>query len=473
MRDIFLLLFALAFFFLSGRLLMHFVDRNNELEAGPFVKGALAFMLGLGCISLEMFFYSLARIPYGILYIAAPWAALSALMLPAFIKNPRSSKGGFKLFFSGAGFGGLFFLLIIFSQVIYAFLYGIIPPISSWDAYQTWFFKANVFFKDRGVVASFFDIPLVHPDYPLLIPLSAAWVYTCLGYINDVLVRAIYPLQYVSLLLIFYYLVKRTSSVRTALVFSALLSITPIIMVHGAGLPVRIGELYTGDFVGYADLALSIYFLAAAGFFYLYVIEETKPQLFLTALFLGLGAWTKDEGFVFALLGGLMVLGHMALTRKTSKTGWVTFLFFIGILSLVAGPWVIYKSILRIPGEYDRSVGPATFINNLNRLPAIFSFIGFILFKKVSLYNFTWYAYVVSNIVRWRKAFRRPLLYLNLIVAAQISVYVFVFIITYLDLDFHLKTSVDRLAMQLTPLAMFIVAANLSGFLRSKEPADR
>jgi hypothetical protein len=428
-------------------------------------------MLGLGCISLQMFFYSLAHIPYGMLYIAAPWAVISAFVL--FSGKPNSTSKGFKTFFRSMGLTGLFSLLVILSQVIYAFIYGVIPPISSWDAYQTWFFKANVFFKDKGVVASFFKTPLVHPDYPLLVPLSAAWVYTCLGYINDVLVRAVYPLQYVSLLLIFYYFVKKMSSVRTALVFSALLSMTPIIMVHGAGLPVRIGELYTGDLVGYADLALSIYFLAAAGFFHLYVTEGRKAQLVLTALFLGLAAWTKDEGTVFALFGGLMVMVHMALGGKTSKTGWTGFLLFVGMLFLTAGPWAVYKRMLHIPGEYERSIGPATFINNLNRLPAIFSFMGFILFEKVSLYNFTWYAYVASNIAGFKRSFRRPVLFLNLFLFAQMSVYVFVFVITYLDLDFHLKTSVDRLALQLTPLAMLIVAANLSGFLRSKKPAGR
>lgn len=56
MRDIFLLLFALAFFFISGRAVLHLVDRDDELGAGLLVKWAFAFMLGLGCISFRCFF---------------------------------------------------------------------------------------------------------------------------------------------------------------------------------------------------------------------------------------------------------------------------------------------------------------------------------------------------------------------------------------------------------------------------------
>ncbi len=472
MRDVSLLLLALAFFFIPGRIVLYFVDGDDELGTGPIVRWAFAFMLGLGCISLQMFFYSLAGVPYGIVYIAAPWAILMAFMIFSG-KGIITPKGGSADFLRSMGLTGLLALPIIISQVLYAFIYGIVPPISSWDAYQTWFFKANVFFKDRGVLASFFKTPLVHPDYPLLVPLSAAWVYTCLGYVNDVLVRAIYPVQYLALLLIFYYFVKRFSSVRTALVFSALLSLTPIIMVHGAGLPVRIGELYTGDLVGYADLTLSIYFLAAAGFFYLYATEGKKSQLVLAALFLGLAAWTKDEGTVFALFGGLMVMAHMAIAGKKSEAGWKEVLLFIVILSLTAGPWAVYKAALNLPGEYERTAGLATFINNLNRLPAILRFMGFIFFGKVSLYNLTWYAYVAANIVNFRRSFRRPLLFLNLFLLAQISAYVFVFVITHLELQFHLKTSVDRLALQLTPLAMLTVAASYVDLFRSKEPEGR
>ncbi len=464
MRDLFLLSLAIAFFFISGRVLVHFIDREDELGLGLFQGAAISFMLGLGAISLQMFIYSVISIPFNIPYIIAPWVPLSAYALLSG-KAIKPSKRERNDFLSEAGFVGIFLLAVIASQVIYAFLYGPMPTISAWDSFQTWFFKANAFFKDKGVTASFFNIPLAHPDYPLLIPLSAAWVYTCLGHINDELVRVIYPLQYLSLLIIFYYLVKKAASTRSGLLFTALLSITPILMVHAAGLPVRVGELYTEDFVGYADLALSAYFVAAGGFFYLYVIEGKTAQLVLTALFLGLGAWTKDEGFVFALLGGAVFIAHLISSGKTPfKKG----LSFALILAAVMGPWVIYKMVLKIPGEYERSVTLSTFTSNLKRLPAIFRFMKFILFEKVALYNFTWYAYVAANIVNWRGAFRRPLLFVNMIIIGQISVYIFIYIITFLDLDFHLKTSFDRLALQLVPLAIFTVAINLSRFIDAK-----
>ncbi len=463
MSDILSLAFAVAFFFISGRALLWLLDRDGGLGAGPFVRLAMSFMLGLGGISLQMFFYSLAHVPFGVAGIAAPWAALSALPLLKKWKNPVFSGAGF---LRGAGITGIVSLAIMFSQAAYAFIYGAIPPITAWDAFQTWFFKANVFFRDRAVVSAFFDTPFVHPDYPLLTPLSAAWVYTCLGHVNDALVRVIYPIQYASLLLVFYYLVKRISTVRAALVSSALLSMTPILMVHGAGLPVRMGELYTGDFVGYADLALSVYFLAAAGFFHLYCVEGQERQLVLAAVFLGLGAWTKDEGTVFAAVGSLVAVIE---AMRRPGAGWKRLLLFFGALFAVAGPWTAYKIWHHIPGEYSRTMSLAAFMANIGRLPRILKFIGFIMFGKVSLNSLTWYAYAASVMAGFKRAFKRPLIYLNVFVLAQLSAYVFIFTITHLDLEFHLRTSVDRLVLQLTPVAMLAVAVGLSGLLRTEE----
>ena len=69
--------------------------------------------------------------------------------------------------------------------------------------------KAKIIYLAGGINKSFFtDIAAnfqgAHADYPLLIPLSEAWVYTFLGSFNDILAKAIFPCFYLSFIFVFY-----------------------------------------------------------------------------------------------------------------------------------------------------------------------------------------------------------------------------------------------------------------------------
>ncbi|MEO0249584.1 MAG: hypothetical protein ABIN58_08615, partial [candidate division WOR-3 bacterium] len=162
----------------------------------------------------------------------------------------------------------------ILSQVLYSFAYALTMPLSGWDAWFIWFVKAGAFFMDGGVEASFLTSPVYaqdHPDYPLLIPLAISWLYTAAGAAEEQAGKAIYPLQFAALLAIFHYGVARYAGKKTGLLFAALVSITPLVLVHAAGFPVQIDPSYAvKDSAGYADLAIAIYFLAAGLFIFIY-----------------------------------------------------------------------------------------------------------------------------------------------------------------------------------------------------------
>lgn len=467
--DIVFLMSAVGLFFLSGLALLGFIDKGGSLGLPFGVKAALGFMLGLGAVSLQMFFYSLASVPFNFPLITIPWAAVAAYTVIArrtAVFSPAPGSG------IKEGFGVIegVSMLIIGFEAAYALMYGFLSPVTAWDSLQTWFYKASVLFVHKGIPADFLRSDggiSVHPDYPLLIPLSAAWIYVSIGKINDQMARVIYPLQFLSLLTIFHYIVARASSRRVAFVFTALLSMTPVVMVHAAGLPVSIGELFTGDFTGYADLALSVYMLAGAGFLYLYVLEGRQAYMWLSAFFLGLGAWTKDEGIVFAITGGGILLLKAAFEREFARL-----VKCAAILAAVIAPWAVYKAVNRVPGEYEGSIGLSTLIKNLGRLPVILRFMKFIMFEKTELYNFTWYAYAASVAFNWKRFLARPVMAVNMTIFMQLLVYVLIYMVTFLDLKFHLETSFDRLALQLAPVAMFVAAVNFKGIFRGAGPQD-
>jgi len=468
--DAFRLAAAILLFFVSGWTVVSLIERGARSGPGLGTRLALSFMAGLGGVSLEMFFLSLLGIGFGLLSISLPWIVAA---LCVFFVNRRSPavaerRGSVTAWqeVSGLpralGVTGTLSLAVILFELFYAFRVAPVLPITGWDSIQTWFFKAVAFYEDGRVSSSFLlDTPLVHPDYPLLIPLSVTWLYIALGRVSDELVRIIYPLQFLSLLLVFYHVVRSRVSVSYAMLFTALLSLTPILMVHSAGLIVNLGVLSTGDSVGYADLAFAVCTTAGAGFLYLYAVGERPADLNMAMLFAGISVWTKDEGLVLITVCVLLAAAH-ALHRRVPLRNC---LVAAGVVLVTAGPWLVYKGSINIPGEYASGYSPQTFIDNIGRLSVILDFFGYMMFKNTSIYSLTWYLYALSLALNYRGFFSRPLLYLNIVLAALFSSYVLVYIISFLNVNFHLATSIDRVILHMLPLAMLIAALNLATFL--------
>lgn len=457
-------------FFLAGHVVLKLADRRAEALFGPVSYAGASFMLGLGAISLQMFFYSLVSIPFSALLISAPWIVLGVVMLfhPAF-KRTAFRTDGQKL-----GWAGGVLLAVILSQVLYSFAYSLTMPLSGWDALFIWFLKARAFFLDGSVEAAFLTDPAYaqdHPEYPLLVPLAVTWIYAAIGAAQEEAGKVIYPLQFAALLSVFHYGVRRFTGSRTAgLLFTALLSVTPLILVHAAGFPVQIDPGFTGkDLTGYADLTLSAYFLAAGLFIFLYAREGRGPFAFIASLMLAMGAWTKNEGLTFALLGFLILAASALFSgRRDFRT-----LALAAIpLALFILPWSAYKTALGLGSDYVQSMGPGVFFSNLSRLGEIIPYAGAFMFLKPGVIGLGWWAYAASALLSVRSLISARTLTLHALILGQLGAYVFVYIITPVDLKWHLGTSLDRLVLHLIPLAMLAAALHIST-LAGLRPQDR
>lgn len=443
---------------LSGFTILKAADRKAELAFGPGTRVALSFLLGLGGVSQQMFLYSLASVPFSFFAISLPWVVSSCALF--FLGRKSGAVSAVQKPKRNIGYRGAALIMIIASQAVYAFVYAGVLPVSGWDAWAIWFLKAKAFYIEKSVAGPVLtdgSFGYSHPDYPLLAPLSTAWVYVATGGVNDIIAKLLYPVQYVCLLTLSYHFIKKAGDMRTALLFTALLSVTPIILIHSAGFPMRVGGLYTGDFVGYADLALSIYFLGAASFIYLYARDGKGGGLILAGLMLSMAAWTKNEGLVFAITGFIVLLIFAVRNGHWRHLGAA-----LAVLLLFVAPWAVYKSYLGAGSEYSGRAG--LFFAYSSRLPLILKHIVGQAFFSIGLFSFTWWVWLASTVINIRGSLRPPLVFLNAILLAQLAVYVYIYVITPADLGWHLSTSSDRLLLQLTPLAMAIAALNVSSF---------
>jgi uncharacterized membrane protein (UPF0136 family) len=417
---------------------------------------AVSFVLGTGSVSLQMFLYSLARIRFHFLSIALPWVAVAALW--AVVPNAKHN--------AAAIFGhdtdpasaplstvDLCSATVVSLQIAYVFFYALSFPIAGWDAWVTWLMKARAFFLSGEVSASFLRDPLFPvPDYPLHMPLAVAWLYIAAGSVQDQWSKVVYPLQFSSLLLVFNGLARIMTSRRNALFFTAMLSGIPIVIVHGGGLPT--GEpkfgLNTWDDVGYADLALSLCFLLSGGLLAVGFRHRLPTCFYWAALFLGLGAWTKNEGLSFALFGVVAILWAARLRILGNRD----LIPIAGVILLFVVPWMVYKSHLQIGSEYFDNLSAHVTVDALNRLPIIASSVGARLLKITGPYNLLFYLYVVAVLLNVRRLASSPALLVHALLALQMTAYIAIYTISPHDLRWQLSTSMARLMLHLVPLAL-------------------
>ena len=460
--QVFLVISALILFIAAGASIIRAVDRTGEMTLRGAPLAGVSFMTGLGAVSFQMFLYSLASIPLNPVLIMIPWIPFIAFVFFRFRQDaPRPQKGRWDM-------AGLALLAVILVQSAYAFIYALSVPLFGWDAWFIWFLKARVFFLDQGISGEFLGNPGYrhHGDYPLLMPLATAFVYGAAGAANETIGKLIYPLQLLSLVSVIYYAVSRIAGRRTGLLFGAISTLVPVVMIHAGGVPAKLGSLYAGDFVGYSDLALSIYFMGAAAFLYFYAKEGNRAHLMMASLFLGFSAWTKNEGLTFAAFGVILFLVYTALYKRDGLVR-DALLLVLPVAAIVI-PWSLYKGSLGIGSEYVESLSIATVAGNLWKLPVILKTLGKTAFTDIALYNLVWWAYALSTLANWRLS--KALVMAHLLLFMQLSTYIFIYIISPAPIDWHLATSADRLLLHLLPLALLITAFNLTAVLLGASP---
>jgi hypothetical protein len=175
-------------------------------------------------------------------------------------------------------------------------------PHGRWDAWLIWNMHARFLYRGgeawREAFASGLDWS--HWDYPLLLPLSIARVWTYTG-TESILVPAamgfIFTLLILGLLLTALSLLRgQTQGCLAAMILMG----TPFFIVMGAS--------------QFADIPFALFVLAT---FVLLFLPDRSPKnpagpLILAGIAAGLSAWTKNEGLLFALIVTVSLAGMAA-----------------------------------------------------------------------------------------------------------------------------------------------------------------
>lgn len=436
--------------------------RTKRGELSRMERLVVAFGLGNAAVVLQMFFFSLANVPLARWTLVVPWILIGGILLYGWWRGtPLHSLGPASSSLTGTGsrwpssgryawaWWEVLLVLAIALAVLDVFLATLTTPFLYSDATWFWTPKAKIFYQHRFIpFAAFRDLTeFVHPDYPLLLPLTEAWLFLWMGEVNEYFMKLISPVYMVLLVLAVWAFVGRLFGRPAALVAAGLLATTPFVLHHGT--------------TGFADLPLAFYSWLAVALVLVWFQTPQPRLLLLAAVFLGLTGWVKNEGLGLILVSGCVFPGYLAgQERSGSRETLRATLLFGGVALGVVLPWLFVRYSLGL--ESDLSLPPLATVlpMTVQRVWPIAKVVATELFafsRVLTTWNLAWYLLLLVVIFHRRALWRSLLRYPVLITAGQVFVYVGVYLITPYNVDWHVRSSLERLLLQLYPLAVVVI----------------
>ena len=312
-----------------------------------------------------------------------------------------------------------------------------------WDGLAIWEAKARIAFSSGGTLPlEYFrdeSRAFSHPYYPLLLPLTEAWLYSCLGEADQSAVRWIGPMFLAASCALLAGCVQRLAGPRCLALFGAAsLFFVPYIFSGGWGL-----------FAGYADFPLAVFLLAAVAAAVRWAETGSPAALRLLAVVAGLLPWVKREG-KFLWLAVILVPLLLLIVRRRWRdaalmltpglviiAAWFSFLAYVNV---VADSAFAPVSIAAASERMDRLATLFTVFSRELLLTANWSLLwplaGASVFSLLLARCFTVAAVFVASI--------------GLPLCADLAAFLF----TAHDYRWHVALSIQRLVLQLAPTAL-------------------
>lgn len=447
METLFLILFWLIFTLLIGYSVLKLLFHKDWPFKFPEAL-ALSYGIGIAIVSIQMALMSLFGIKFSILSIIIWWVPVVvwALFITPARWNPRkwhAHRAGVAIkqdkplsclekFFIGA----------ISFEVIYAFFRTFIKPMESYDSIAMYAFKSKIFYFAKAIPHDFFKnfasfVP--HIEYPLLIPLAEAQFYTFIGSLNDLLVKIIFPLYYVALLTIAYYISKRFLNRKTALFFTFLLATIP-----------QVTDFSTN---GYADIPFAFY--CSVSFFYLYLwLRDNKSNvLMLSFIFSIFAIWTKAEGLLFAMINAAVIIICMAKEKRIRSVGVIyAVMSLLAVITYVLA-WKMIGLAVNSDFAGERISLMSKIITGFKRIPEIL-YEYQIQFFGPKKWNIVWILFIMGFILGFKRIFSKDMFPVTLAIFLVFSGYSVVYMLSSAPQGFgwHLSTSGSRLFIHFVPI---------------------
>ncbi len=297
-----MILIALLLPSLLGVLILAVLFRADR-ACSLLTRLCLAYPLGAGVLTLQMFVFGIFRVPLTLGHMTLPllveviliflWMRINKVSIapkPHFqLWEVLTSSEISKLKKTAA----IFLVIWIGVKIVTILAETDLLPIYAWDAWTNWSVGAKLFYYNKSLLldASSQDFfaggaVLRITSYPLHNPLMQTWISLWLGGFDEVQVKFWTFLYLVSLVVFLYDLASKELGHLTALALTIIFLSSPLLSYHAIEV--------------YSDLPLGTYlFFALAAF--LQVMKGKYSYTPLIGLFSAEAMFTKDEALFFAV----------------------------------------------------------------------------------------------------------------------------------------------------------------------------
>lgn len=448
------LIMSFAVSMCTGLLLLWLVWPRGAAWSWPLAT-ALGAGLGSGLSSVLLFLWMLAFGPTR----GFPLAESSLLILVALVAVRRRRDGTVSGPVSGHArtvpqlrVVAIAFLVTLGAAAAAFFSHLRRHPHGEWDAWMNWDMRARMFFRGGEAWQTGFSaaLPWSHPDYPVLLPslVTRAWLYaggeTLVG---PALVAGTFTFATVALTAAGLAALRYTSQ---GLLAGLVLLSTPFFILHGTSL--------------YADVPLGFFFLASVVCLALQdrIGGATTRFAVLAGVAAGLAMWTKNEGLLFtlALLAGLLIVWLRGSAPATSRrqllalgAGLIPMLILVAGFKMAFAPSNDLLSTLDLERTFTRLTDPHRYYLVLRAYGGHIASFGS---NGLGSITAVLTAYLLGLGVNRAELGRSWVRAVTIALVLLLAGHFMVFVSMADELSRLLKSSLDRLLLQIWPSAVFL-----------------
>ncbi|WP_345078202.1 hypothetical protein [Nemorincola caseinilytica] len=331
-----------------------------------------------------------------------------------------------------------FFSLIILAvgmATMVAKSYPLTERYGGWDAWAIWNLQAKYLASDTWRTL-FLNVRHGHPDYPLLVPGITAFF------------ARILPMC-------------RIEAIAFVPAFCFMLFIPVLIYLQYAGRSIIVATyvlfmLATDKF--FLTLGVSMYADTALAFFFLCALAAMKQQLAgnrqvaIAAAALGCAMWTKNEGVVLSAIFCLFYFRELFLGGR--------YKYFAAAIALPVLTLVVFKLGFAPANDMAHGLSGDTWhhLTDMERYRQIFTSFSDNIEKNFGYIRMGVLLYGI--VCLWRRQWPGKDM---LMIVCCVAAYFMIYVVSFMDLQWHLLTSADRLLHQLMPALVFVIADKLAG----------
>jgi 4-amino-4-deoxy-L-arabinose transferase-like glycosyltransferase len=336
-----------------------------------------------------------------------------------------------------ARLGRLLFSFALFSACFQLIARGINRPYGGFDAWAIWNLKARFIYVGDWSTFLSYDITYSHPDYPLLLPVLVAGGWSVVGS-ETVVVPIIYTIAFTLGVTAILFFTLQCLGIR----FYSWWSTATLLLVPSF--------VYQGG-TQMSDIPLAFFVLATVACLTLYEREARIGWVVLAGLSASAALFTKNEGAMIALM---IALVYGVRFRKLSFL-----LVFGGVILPFAAGLLYYKLAIVPPNGILEGLDSDTFaklIDPLRYMTIIrYSFVVWAQNFFLTLVLLAGLPLSAGAHVKFRLT--SPVVVTVLVLAGYFAIYV----VTPLDLVWHIDNSFDRLALHVLPVFLLGVSMGI------------